>query len=85
MGKCATEDCDGETEFPKECDHCGNEFCSSCLISMGCGEHQHCDDWDCINEISWDCERGGCGNQGNCFCFERCSSCDRPPGIEGVY
>lgn len=83
MGKCKTEDCDGKTEYPDECDNCGKTFCSSCLISMDCDGHQHCEDWDCKHVISWDCERGHCGRGGNYFCFERCASCDGPPGIEG--
>ena len=83
MGRCTTEDCDG-TDLD-ECTNCENEFCSSCLISMDCDEHQHCEDWDCKHEISWDCERGHCEKQGNCFCFEKCSSCGGPPGIEGIY
>jgi hypothetical protein len=85
---CATDNytCDGGDSYMKDCDGCGKEFCDSCYTVCHCMEHQYCDDWDCVNEVTWDCERGGCELQGNCReCYENCSSCDRPPGTDGVY
>ena len=76
-----------------ECTVCGlgrlmdEEAMENILIRLDCGEHAHCDDWDCKDAATWKCERGGChGEDANCVhCNETCISCDRPPGIEGVY
>ena len=75
-----------EVSDGKDCTVCDKHTCYDCLSTMSCDEHWHCDDWECIKELSWDCERGNCEATGNCvYCSENCDYCNRPPGIEGVY
>lgn len=72
-------------EHRNDCEGCGTA-CDNCVMWLDCGEHCHCDEWDCRVTVTWDCERGGCGDTGNCdHCHETCKSCNRPPGTEGVY
>ena len=62
---------------------CGKcyEWSYECSVNdCGC---EYCDNCDSNH---WSCERDNCGRSDNCnSCDELCKSCDRPPGIEGIY
>ena len=62
---------------------CG-EWVDECY-NLHCGQYEcrYCDECE---PDTWTCERDNCGNSDNCnSCDDRCTYCDRPPGIEGVY
>lgn len=73
----------GHSDYDKNQCSCG-EWVDECYF-LNCGEFEcrYCDECE---PNTWTCERDNCGNSDNCSsCDERCTYCDRPPGIEGVY